>query len=101
MSRPTACLDAAAPYFPGLIYLFGICGWAGSTILISLTSDALSVLTVHLYLSYMVATTVFSQQLSVLASLWRLFRGRQTCSTWLYEQALIVSFLLRQTAERA
>ncbi|KAG8862022.1 phosphatidylinositol N-acetylglucosaminyltransferase subunit gpi1 [Tulasnella sp. 330] len=72
-----ACLNRAAPYFSSLIYLFGICGWAGSTMLISLASDTLSVLTVHLYVSYMIATTIFSQQLSVLASLWRLFRGKR------------------------
>ncbi|KAG8998693.1 phosphatidylinositol N-acetylglucosaminyltransferase subunit gpi1 [Tulasnella sp. JGI-2019a] len=71
------CLTVTGPYFPSLINLAGICGWAGFTMLISLASDALSILTVHLYFSYMVATTVFSQQLSVLASLWRLFRGKR------------------------
>lgn len=45
------------------------------TMILSLLSDLLSVLTIHLYICYLLATTIFSQQLSMLGSLWNLFRG--------------------------
>ncbi|KAG8888997.1 phosphatidylinositol N-acetylglucosaminyltransferase subunit gpi1 [Tulasnella sp. 332] len=62
-------LNTQLGHFLCLLFLGLADGWAAS--------DTLSVLTVHLYVSYMIATTIFSQQLSVLASLWRLFRGKR------------------------
>ena len=48
------------------------------TTLVSLLSDALSLLTAHLYVCYVISATVFSHQLSLAGSLWNLFRGEST-----------------------
>ncbi|KAI0772949.1 Gpi1-domain-containing protein [Trametes elegans] len=84
-------LKHAAPYFPTLIWLIGLAGCCGMTMIVSLLSDVLSVLTVHLYACYLISATVFSQQLSLAGSLWNLFRGkrynvlRNRIDTWDYE----------------
>lgn len=64
------------PRFPLLVALLGISGRLGLTMILSIISDALSLLTVHVYCGYLVATAIFSQILSVFGSLWRLFRGK-------------------------
>ncbi|RPD61557.1 Gpi1-domain-containing protein [Lentinus tigrinus ALCF2SS1-7] len=84
-------LGHAAPYFPALIWLIGVGGCCGMTVIVSLLSDTLSVLTVHLYICYYISATVFKQQLSLAGSLWNLFRGkrynvlRNRIDTWDYD----------------
>jgi phosphatidylinositol glycan class Q protein len=58
-----------------LVYLIGASGFIGSTMILSISADVLSLLTIHLYTGYLIATTIFSQQISMAGSLWRLFRG--------------------------
>ncbi|KAG8904001.1 phosphatidylinositol N-acetylglucosaminyltransferase subunit gpi1 [Tulasnella sp. 403] len=65
------------PFFPHLIIFLGMSGRFGLTVMLSLISDALSLLTIHLYLGYIIATTLFSQLTSVAGSLWRVFRGKR------------------------
>ena len=72
----TGGLHLFAPYFPVMLRIIGLMGRLGMTMILSLLSDLLSVLTGHLYMSYLVATVVFSRQLSVAHSLWNLFRGK-------------------------
>lgn len=69
-------LESIAPQLPILISLLGMSGRLGLTMILSILSDALSLLTVHVYCGYLVATAIFSQMLSVFGSLWRLFRGK-------------------------
>lgn len=69
-------LDLLAPYFPAMLRVIGLMGRLGMTMILSLLSDLLSVLTGHLYLSYLIATVVFSRLLNVAHSLWNLFRGK-------------------------
>jgi phosphatidylinositol N-acetylglucosaminyltransferase subunit Q len=59
-----------------MLRVIGLTGRLGMTMILSLLSDLLSVLTGHLYLSYLIATVIFSRQLSVAHSLWNLFRGK-------------------------
>ncbi|KAG8948278.1 phosphatidylinositol N-acetylglucosaminyltransferase subunit gpi1 [Tulasnella sp. 424] len=70
-------LETIVPRFPLLIALLGMSGRLGLTVILSIISDALSLLTVHVYCGYLVATAIFSQILSVFGSLWRLFRGKR------------------------
>jgi phosphatidylinositol N-acetylglucosaminyltransferase subunit Q len=69
-------LASARPYLPALVRLLGWTGVGGLTLLLSFLSDALSLLTAHLYAAYLACTFVFAQMLSVAGSLWNLFRGR-------------------------
>ncbi|KAI0634356.1 Gpi1-domain-containing protein [Trametes polyzona] len=84
-------LTKAAPYFPTLIWLVGASGWCGMTMIVSLLSDALGLLTAHLYACYFISATVFRHQLSLAGSLWNLFRGkrynvlRNRIDSWDYE----------------
>ncbi|KAH9936698.1 Gpi1-domain-containing protein [Amylocystis lapponica] len=70
-------LRYATPYFPGLIWFVGAMGCCGMTMIVALLSDILSLLTAQLHLCYLIATTVFSRQLSLARSLWNLFRGKR------------------------
>ncbi|KAF8609998.1 Gpi1-domain-containing protein [Ceratobasidium sp. AG-I] len=70
-------IQAAAPYFPMLLYCVGCSGIFGMTMILSLLSDILSVLTLHTYVCYLVATTVFARLLRLLGSLFNLFRGKR------------------------
>ncbi|KAF8589996.1 Gpi1-domain-containing protein [Ramaria rubella] len=70
-------LDSLAPYFPVMLRVTGVMGRFGMTMIISLFSDLLSILTGHLYLSYLIATVLFSRQVRVAHSLWNLFRGKR------------------------
>ncbi|KIO32566.1 hypothetical protein M407DRAFT_18607 [Tulasnella calospora MUT 4182] len=70
-------LETIAPRFPVLISLLGMSGRLGLTMILSILSDSLSLLTVHVYCGYLVATAIFSRMLSVFGSLWRLFRGKR------------------------
>lgn len=72
---PTDILEFVEPHLPAVIYFIGLVGWSGLTMSLSLVSDLLSFLTLHLYLCYLIATAIFSNQLSTAGSLWNLFRG--------------------------
>ncbi|KAG8748921.1 phosphatidylinositol N-acetylglucosaminyltransferase subunit gpi1, partial [Ceratobasidium sp. 428] len=70
-------MHLAAPYFPFAIYCIGSSGVFGMTMILSLTSDFLSILTLHIYFCYLLATTVFARLLNLLGSLYNLFRGKR------------------------
>ncbi|KDN51679.1 hypothetical protein RSAG8_00226, partial [Rhizoctonia solani AG-8 WAC10335] len=67
----------ATPYFPIVLYCIGSSGTLGTTMVLSLLSDALSILTLHTYLCYLLATTVFARLLKLIGSLFNLFRGKR------------------------
>ncbi|PVF99115.1 Gpi1-domain-containing protein [Serendipita vermifera] len=66
-----------APHLPTLIYVLGASGRLGVTMMLSLSSDTLSLLTVHIYISYLAATSVCHYILLTAGSLWNLFRGKR------------------------
>jgi phosphatidylinositol N-acetylglucosaminyltransferase subunit Q len=51
-------------------------GKLGVTMLLSLTSDILSLFTIHLYVCYLGITAVFRLLLTIAGSMWNLFRGQ-------------------------
>jgi len=75
-------LHRGFPYLPAIIYVFGILSSLGGviggmTMSISLFSDLLSLCTVHIYVCYVIANTVYARVLSTARSLWNLFRGER------------------------
>ncbi|KAF8871005.1 N-acetylglucosaminyl transferase component-domain-containing protein [Mucidula mucida] len=80
-----------SPYISNLIYAVGIASSAGATITISLSSDLLAILTMHIYVCYFVSNFVYARFLGTAGSLWNLFRGkrynvlRNRTDTWEYD----------------
>ncbi|KAI8876187.1 Gpi1-domain-containing protein [Backusella circina FSU 941] len=73
----TVCTQAVEPYTPQIIHIIGLSGVFGVTMVISLLSDFLAFLTLHVYCFYMVAARIFNWQLVILYSLFNLFRGKK------------------------
>jgi hypothetical protein len=73
--RGAGVLHLSRPYLPLVIWAIGASGRTGLTLILSLSSDLLSLLTVHLYVCYLCATAVFAHMLRTVGSLWHLFRG--------------------------
>ncbi|KZT04877.1 Gpi1-domain-containing protein [Laetiporus sulphureus 93-53] len=70
-------LQEAAPYFPWLFWMTGVMGSCGMTMIVSLLSDTLSLLTLHLNVCYLLSATAFRHELQLAGSLWNLFRGKR------------------------
>ena len=71
------CVDHLKPFLPHVIYLIGFSAFAGATMPISLFSDLLSLLTIHIYCFYAASARIFHWQLSIIVSLFHLFRGKK------------------------
>ncbi|KAL8658250.1 MAG: hypothetical protein Q9226_001132 [Calogaya cf. arnoldii] len=71
------CVGCLRPYLPHVIYFIGFSSFAGATMPISLFSDLLSVLTVHIYCFYTASARIFHWQLTIIVSLFHLFRGKK------------------------
>ncbi|KAF9214603.1 phosphatidylinositol N-acetylglucosaminyltransferase subunit gpi1 [Podila verticillata] len=65
------------PLVPTVINLIGVSGVLGATMSLSLVSDLLAFTTLHIYWFYMVAARIFHWQLTILYSLFNLFRGKK------------------------
>ncbi|KAI0049683.1 glycosyltransferase family 8 protein [Auriscalpium vulgare] len=70
-------IRALAPYFPNIVYVLGLSGIGGLTMIVSLFLDMFKALTLHVFLSYLMLTRLFSYQMAALSSLWNLFRGKR------------------------
>lgn len=73
----TLCTQTVEPYTPQIIHIIGLSGVFGVTMIISLSSDFLAFMTLHVYCFYMVAARIFNWQLVILNSLFNLFRGKK------------------------
>jgi len=65
------------PYLPGIVSFIGFSSFAGATMPISLCSDLLSILTLHIYCFYIASARIYNWQLSIIISLFHLFRGKK------------------------
>jgi len=52
-------------------------GIFGFSMILSVIEDVISLLSLHIYCFYFAAARLYSWQLNVLSSLWRLFRGKK------------------------
>lgn len=71
------CVGSLRAYLPHVIYFIGFSSFAGATMPISLFSDLISALTVHIYCFYTASARIFHWQLTIIGSLFHLFRGKK------------------------
>jgi len=71
------CVGSLQPLLPHVIYFIGFSSFAGATMPISMFSDLLSLLTVHIYCFYTASARIFHWQLTIIMSLFHLFRGKK------------------------
>ncbi|KAH9861986.1 hypothetical protein IAQ61_010187 [Plenodomus lingam] len=71
------CISMLQPHLPSLVQLIGFSAFAGATMPISIFSDLLSLLTLHIYSFYVASARIFHWQLTIIISLFHLFRGQK------------------------
>ena len=71
------CVGSLQPYLPQVIYFIGFSSFAGASMPISFFSDLLSLLTIHIYCFYTASARIFHWQLTIIFSLFHLFRGKK------------------------
>jgi phosphatidylinositol glycan class Q protein len=65
------------PYLPNLFLMTGLLGGIGSTFIMSMLSDLLSLFTLHLQLFYIISAKIFHWIVQILDSTFHLFRGKR------------------------
>ncbi|TQS37872.1 hypothetical protein Golomagni_01639 [Golovinomyces magnicellulatus] len=71
------CFETIRPILPHVIWFIGFSSYAGASMPISLLSDLISVLTLHIYCFYMASARIYNWQYIILLSLFQLFRGKK------------------------
>jgi phosphatidylinositol glycan class Q protein len=75
--RITGCIETLSPILPHIIWFVGFSSFAGASMPIAMLSDLLSVLTMHIYSFYLASARIYHWQLTILRSLFHLFRGKK------------------------
>lgn len=70
-------MEALKDFLPAFVTIIGYSGVCGASMTISLISDLLTLLSVHVYVFYSVAARIYNWQLTCLWSLFNLFRGKK------------------------
>lgn len=65
------------PYLPMIVYFIGFSSFAGASMPIAIFSDLLSLLTLLIYSFYVASARIFNWQLTIIYSLFQLFRGKK------------------------
>ena len=65
------------PHLPTIFYFIGYSSFAGASMPIAICSDLLSLLTIHIYSFYVASAKIFNWQLTIISSLFHLFRGKK------------------------
>jgi len=65
------------PHLPKIVYFIGFSSFAGASMPIAILSDLVSLLTVHIYSFYIASARIFNWQLTIIMSLFHLFRGKK------------------------
>ncbi|KZF21906.1 N-acetylglucosaminyl transferase component Gpi1 [Xylona heveae TC161] len=71
------CVANLRPLLPQVIYFIGFSSFAGASVPIALFSDLLSLLTLHIYSFYIASARIYNWQLTIIISLFHLFRGKK------------------------
>ncbi|TQN68659.1 N-acetylglucosaminyl-phosphatidylinositol biosynthetic protein gpi1, partial [Colletotrichum shisoi] len=71
------CIATLEPVLPHVIWFIGFSSFAGASMPIAMFSDLLSGLTVHIYSFYLASARIYHWQLTILISLFHLFRGKK------------------------
>ena len=64
-------------HLPTIVYFIGFSSFAGASMPIAIFSDLLSLLTLHIYSIYIASARIFNLQLTIIYSLFQLFRGKK------------------------
>ncbi|RYP19524.1 hypothetical protein DL767_009622 [Monosporascus sp. MG133] len=73
----SSCIDTLKPLLPHIVWFIGFSSFAGASMPIAMFSDLLSALTLHIYSFYLASARIFHWQLTILLSLFQLFRGKK------------------------
>ena len=73
----TGCVATLQPHLPHIFRFIGFASFAGATMPLSLTSDLLSLCTLHIYCFYIASARIYGWQLTIITSLFHLFRGKK------------------------
>ena len=65
------------PHLPTIVYFIGFSSFAGGSMPIAIFSDLISLLTIHIYSFYIASARIFNWQLTIIVSLFHLFRGKK------------------------
>lgn len=71
------CMIQLRPLLPYVIRLIGVTSFVGASLPISMFSDLLSLLTIHIYSFYIASARIYNWQLMIITSLFHLFRGKK------------------------
>jgi len=71
------CIALLEPALPNIIWFIGFSSFAGASMPIAMFSDLLSALTIHIYSFYLASARIYHWQLTILISLFHLFRGKK------------------------
>ncbi|CAI6093528.1 unnamed protein product [Clonostachys chloroleuca] len=71
------CVYMLSPSLPKIVWFVGFSSFAGASMPIALVSDFVSALTVHIYSFYLASARIYHWQLTILVSLFHLFRGKK------------------------
>lgn len=73
----SSCIEALSPALPKIVWFIGFSSFAGASMPLAMFSDLLSALTVHIYSFYLASARIYHWQLTILQSLFHLFRGKK------------------------
>ncbi|KAK5995587.1 N-acetylglucosaminyl-phosphatidylinositol biosynthetic protein gpi1 [Cladobotryum mycophilum] len=73
----SSCIETLSPALPQIIWFIGFSSFAGASMPIAMFSDLLSALTMHIYSFYLASARIYHWQLTILLSLFHLFRGKK------------------------
>jgi phosphatidylinositol N-acetylglucosaminyltransferase subunit Q len=73
----SSCIATLQPLLPHIIWFIGFSSFAGASMPIAMFSDLVSILTVHIYSFYLASARIYHWQLTILLSLFQLFRGKK------------------------
>lgn len=71
------CMVELRPALPYVIRIIGVTSFVGASLPISMFSDLLSLLTMHIYCFYIASARIYNWQLTIIISLFHLFRGKK------------------------
>ncbi|KAF4957716.1 hypothetical protein FGADI_2955 [Fusarium gaditjirri] len=73
----SSCIETLTPALPQMVWFIGFSSFAGASMPIAMLSDMLSTLTIHIYSFYLASGRIYHWQLTILQSLFHLFRGKK------------------------
>lgn len=71
------CIHQLQPAFPYLVRIIGLSSFAGASLAIAMFSDFAALLTIHVYSFYIASARIYNWQLTIILSLFHLFRGKK------------------------